>query len=84
MDRYTIVVHYADGTRAALSTVAFSSLDARQEVISLLAEQCIEWPPHCCPQHLALQPSTATTDYCPACFVERHVATCPNLTRTGL
>jgi hypothetical protein len=82
MDRYTVVVHYADGTRSAIGTHALSFADARQEIIARLAEQCIEWPPHCCPQHLAMQ-DPAETDYCPACLDDAHVAPCPNLTRTG-
>ena len=68
MDRYLVVVHYADGAGPALGTDARTSADARQEII----------------RRLVLQSSSAEADYCPACLDDRHTTICPNLTRTGM
>lgn len=83
MQRYTIVVRYADGSRSALGAYAVSIGDARQEIISRLAEQCIEWPPHFSPQDLTSESEVSHAAYCPACFDNPHSAVCPNLTGTG-
>jgi hypothetical protein len=52
MSRYQVVVVYTDGTRSVLGAEAPSAADAREEIISRLAEQFIEWPPSCCPRDL--------------------------------
>jgi hypothetical protein len=81
-DRYTVVVFYADGVTSTVGSDALSAAEAKQDVIRRLAEQLIEWPPHCCPQALETF-SRGEQEYCPACLDDLHAATCPNLTRTG-